>query len=286
VELLALVAGARCWMALALALLVLALGLATGLPMPAANPRGTANRLWQWRSQQIRYQALGDDRLPADAPSVVFVHGLFVNADHWRNNLAVVAEAGYRAYTIDLLGYGYSSKPAPTGPEAAVISGETNRDFSQMPIVDLGTSDGGTRAGVAVEQVHPVAGSCYNFFTWSEQLADFIEQVVCAPSATLVCNSIGSISGLQAAVDRPELVDGVFIVNPNFRELHTAEVPAFIRPLVVPLVSGVQALLRERGHGLFKSLANADAVRQILKEPYFDANTVTDELVEVRLPTA
>ncbi|KAJ1621001.1 hypothetical protein T492DRAFT_847370 [Pavlovales sp. CCMP2436] len=63
-------------MALALALLVLALGLATGLPMPAANPRGTANRLWQWRSQQIRYQALGDDRLPADAPSVVFVHGL------------------------------------------------------------------------------------------------------------------------------------------------------------------------------------------------------------------
>lgn len=64
--------------------------------------------------------------------------------------------------------------------------------------------------------------------------------MVGAERATLVCNSIGSISGLQAAVDRPDIVDGVLIVNPNFRELHSAEQPDFLRPFLTPLVSMVQ----------------------------------------------
>jgi len=150
---------------------------AWAMTMPPTNPLGTANRLWQWRGQQIRYQALGDDRLPKDAPSVVFVHGLFVNADHWRKNLPALAEAGYRAYAIDLLGYGYSSKPSPTGPESAALSGESRRDLRTLPLVDLGTASGARRPSVAVEQRHPVSGSCYNFFTWADQLTEFIDEV-------------------------------------------------------------------------------------------------------------
>ena len=46
-----------------------------------------------------------------------------------------------------------------------------------------------------------------------------------AGRATLVANSIGSISALQCALDCPQLFDGVCIVNPNFRELHSAEIP-------------------------------------------------------------
>lgn len=165
-----------------MALALLALG-ANAVVMPSKNPQGTPNRLWEWRGQQIRYQALGDERLPRDALSVVFVHGLFVNADHFRNNLPALAEAGYRAYAIDLLGYGYSSKPSPTGPEAAAISGETRRDLSKPPLADLGTASGARRPAVPVEQRHPVSGSCYNFFTWSEQLTDFIEQARAASGA-------------------------------------------------------------------------------------------------------
>lgn len=99
-------------------------------------------------------------------------------------------------------------------------------------------------------------------------------QVVGAEQATFVCNSIGSISSLQAAVDRPDLVNGVMIVNPNFRELHVAEQPDLFRPIMMPLVSAVQATLRERGHGLFNALAKPDTVKQILKEPYHNPDSV------------
>ena len=41
----------------------------------------------------------------------------------------------------------------------------------------------------------------------------------------------------QAAIDKPELFNGVFVCAPNFRELHVAEQP----PLLAPLTSAVQA---------------------------------------------
>lgn len=242
---------------------------------PRANPLSTPNRFWEWRGQRVRYQALGKDQ---EGPSVLLVHGLFVNADHWRRNMSVLADAGFRVFAIDLLGCGYSSKPAPCGEEARAVNGENGRDLSE-PEVELGTSDGGRRlAKVALR--HPL-GSVYNFYTWSEQLCDFAEQVICAERVTLVCNSIGSISSLQAAVDRPELVNGVMLVSPNFRELHAAESPAAARPFV----SLVQALLRETpvGKALFDACANPATVKTILKVPYCDTAQVTDELVEVLL---
>lgn len=56
----------------------------------------------------------------------------------------------------------------------------------------------------------------------------------------LVCNSIGTVTSLQAAIDRPELFDACFVINPNFRELHVSESPKFIQPAV----RVVQSLLR------------------------------------------
>ena len=56
-----------------------------------------------------------------------------------------------------------------------------------------------------------------------------------APSegkAVLVANSIGTISALQASVDKPDMFDGVLTISPNFRELHEAESPAAFQPLV------------------------------------------------------
>ena len=108
-------------------------------------------------------------------------------------------------------------------------------------------------------------------------------EVVGTERATLVANSIGCISALQASADRPELFDGVFLVNPNFRELHAAEQPALLRPVVVPVVAAVQRALRAYGQGLFDALANPPTVKAILKEPYEDEAAVTDELVDVLL---
>ena len=54
-----------------------------------------------------RYQRSG-----TAGPAVLLVHGFGGNCDHWRKNTGVVGEWG-RAYSIDLLGYGYSAKPSP-----------------------------------------------------------------------------------------------------------------------------------------------------------------------------
>ena len=86
---------------------------------------------------------------------------------------------------------------------------------------------------------HPLK-SVYNFYTWSEQLTDFIEEVV-GGEATLACNSIGSCAGLQAAIDRPELVKGVVILDPSLRLLNAKRQ----NPFFVPIVSAFQKLLRE-----------------------------------------
>ena len=72
-----------------------------GPAMPAISPTGVPNRLWRWRGFDVRYQCLGEEQ---DGPSLLLVHGLFVNADHWRQNLPALAEAGCRVYAIDLLG--------------------------------------------------------------------------------------------------------------------------------------------------------------------------------------
>jgi pimeloyl-ACP methyl ester carboxylesterase len=124
-------------------------------------------------------------------------------------------------------------------------------------------------------------GSCYNFYTWAEQLEEFAEQVVkpLDGKVVLVANSIGSMSALQAAVDKPHVFDGVFIINPNFRELHVAETPALFHPVL----RVIQAGLRTFGNPLFNALAKPETVKQILREPYKVADAVTDELVEVLL---
>jgi len=243
---------------------------------PELGAAGLPNRFWEWRGQRIRYQVAGEEA--EGRRSVVLIHGLFVNADHWRNNISALAEEyGLRVYAIDLLGSGYSSKPFPTSQEARALSGENGRDLTPL-VARLGTAWGGRREDVAVELAHPL-GSVYNFFTWAEQVADFAEEVVAGTKVTLVCNSIGTMTGLQAALDHPEIFDSVMVVNPNFRELHTAEVPSF----ALPAIRAVQRLLRERGHGLFDSLAKPDTVKQILKEPYHDPSSVDDELVDALL---
>jgi len=203
------------------------------------------------------------------------LHGLLVNADHWRQNLPPLAEAGLRVYALDLLGNGYTDKLDPTSEEVRNINGETKRDLSDVETnLVLG---GGSRKKVSVPQGHPL-GSVYNIFTWSEQVSDFIEEMI-QSEVILIGNSLGSLVSLQAAIDRPEQIQGLLLVNPRFRQEHVAEAPLFARPLI----SGVQRLLRETfvGKVLYDVLKTESSVMEILKEPYYNTSQVTPELVEV-----
>jgi hypothetical protein len=104
------------------------------------------NRYWKWNGHDIRYQRSGDA-----GPAVLMVHGFGGNADHWRKNTPVLGAAGHRAFAIDLLGYGYSSKPDPRSAPSNAI---------------------------------------YCFETWGRQLVDFIGEKIGAET-TITSNSVG-----------------------------------------------------------------------------------------------
>lgn len=170
----------------------------------------------------------------------------------------------------------------------AKFDGEIRRFGSDPAIVkdmELGTARGGeTTRTVDVDLRHPL-GSPYNFFTWCDQLTDFSKDVILKESnhkeVTLVCNSIGTISSFQAVMDTPDIFNGVFVICPNFRELHSAEVP--LPSLSMPVIRSVQGSLRRWGQAAFDALAKLDTVKQILREPYARTDAVDDTLVQVLL---
>ena len=244
---------------------------------PATN---LPNKLYKWRNQQIRYQQSG----PSSGKAVVLVHGLFVNSDHWRKTIHGLANEGYNVHALDLWGYGYSSKPPFDSREAQAVNGENGRFEDSpgvLPQVELGTANGKGIRYRDIDLRHP-CGSPYNFYTWSELITDFCKEVVRKEEGiTLVSNSIGTSSALQAIIDTPNLYAGICVVTPNFRELHSAEVP--FSSVSMPFIRQIQKALREKGQYLFDALATPETVKQILKEPYERHEAVDDTLVQVLL---
>ncbi|KAL3752039.1 hypothetical protein ACJRO7_012799 [Eucalyptus globulus] len=149
-----------------------------------------------------------------------------------------VLAKSHRVYAIDLIGYGYSDKPNP-------------RDFGD----DL----------------------FYTFETWATQINDFSVQVV-KDKAFFICNSIGGVVGLQAAVMQPQICRGIVILNISLRMLHIKKQPWYGRPLI----RSFQNLLRNTmlGKFFFNSVATPESVEGILCQCYHDTSQVTDELVQ------
>ncbi|XP_073004910.1 uncharacterized protein [Typha latifolia] len=146
-----------------------------------------------------------------------------------------------RVYAIDLIGYGYSDKPNP-------------REF------------GGS--------------SFYTFETWAQQLIDFCSEVV-KGEAFFICNSIGGLVGLQAAVMEPLVCKGVVLLDISLRMLHIKKQPWYGRPFI----KSFQSLLRNTAVGklFFNAVATPESVRSILCQCYYDTSAVTDELVQIIL---
>ncbi|XP_068638188.1 uncharacterized protein [Aristolochia californica] len=144
----------------------------------------------------------------------------------------------HRVYSIDLIGYGYSDKPNPH---------------------DVGND------------------SFYTFETWAAQLNDFCSDVV-KDEAFFICNSIGGLVGLQAAVMDPQICKGIILLNISLRMLHIKKQPWYGRPFI----RSFQSLLRntEVGKVFYRAVATPKSVKSILSQCYYDTSKVTDELVE------
>jgi pimeloyl-ACP methyl ester carboxylesterase len=59
---------------------------------------------WTWQGHKIQYTVMGTGQ------PLVLVHGFGASIGHWRKNIPVLADAGYRVFAIDLLGFGGSDK--------------------------------------------------------------------------------------------------------------------------------------------------------------------------------
>jgi len=142
----------------------------------------------------VRYtRAAANDDADAAAPPLVLVHGFGGNADHWRANVPdLAANHGLRVWAVDLIGYGFSSKPDP-----ATFPG----------------------------------GSPYTFATWGDQVAAFIDQVVGEP-AFLSTNSVGGIAALAAATEHTASVRGVQLMDVSLRMLHTSKMSPLQKPVI------------------------------------------------------
>jgi pimeloyl-ACP methyl ester carboxylesterase len=126
----------------------------------------------------------------------------------------------------------------------------------------------------------------YTFETWSQQIRDFCREVIGEP-AYLVANSIGCVVAMQAAVDDPDWVKGIVMLNCSLRLLHErrrTEIPWHQRlstPLVQQLL-GYPAL----GRFFFSRIAQRQVIRKLLGQAYRRQEAITDELVEAILAPA
>lgn len=93
---------------------------------------------WTWQGHSIAYTAMGEGQ------PIVLIHGFGASIGHWRRNIPALAEAGYKVFAIDLLGFGKSDKPCLT--YTLELWQDLLKDFAaihiQTPAIFVGNSIG------------------------------------------------------------------------------------------------------------------------------------------------
>lgn len=101
-------------------------------------------RDWVWRGWQIRFTYLRPSNcVNLQNPPILFIHGFGASLNHWRFNLAVLAQS-HPVYAIDLLGFGASRK-ASTNYNVKLwteLIADFWRNFLQQPMIMVGNSLG------------------------------------------------------------------------------------------------------------------------------------------------
>lgn len=105
---------------------------------------------WTWRGYKIQYTVIGRGQ------PLILIHGFGASIGHWRKNIPVLADAGYKVFAIDLLGFGASDKPILDYSQKLWV--ELLKDFwethIQEPTIFVGNSIGGLLS-LAVMAEHP-----------------------------------------------------------------------------------------------------------------------------------
>lgn len=104
-----------------------------------ANPLGGEEGWYEWRGHDVAYTRHGD----GSGPPILLVHGIHAAAwsYEWRRNVEALARE-HTVYTIDLLGFGRSDRPAVRYSARLFISliGDFARDVVSDPCVLVASS--------------------------------------------------------------------------------------------------------------------------------------------------
>lgn len=200
--------------------------------------------LWTWESHDIGWSVMGDRTAPE---AVLLIHGFGANTNHWRFNQPVLAEQ-VPTYAIDLLGFGRSDQP-----QARLNEEPTTNKTVQ-----------------------------YCFDLWSQQVADFCQQVIDRP-VVLVGNSIGGVVALRAAQRLgAEHCKDVVLIDCAQRLMDDKQLAtqpawmAWIRPLLKTLVSQ-----RWLSTALFRNAARPALIRSVLNQAYPSGANLDDQLIDL-----
>lgn len=93
---------------------------------PEEGAFGGHARVFEWQHGQIFYKVAGEEH---EGAPILLVHGVGAGASSftWRKNFDELAQ-DFRVYALDLLGFGFSDKPAGA-PYSASLYGELIADF-------------------------------------------------------------------------------------------------------------------------------------------------------------
>lgn len=201
---------------------------------------------WNWDGLQVSYVTPG---LSQQRPVVVLIHGFGACKEHWRHNLAPLAEH-WDIVALDLIGFGASAKPR------ACLTGEEDDSNAVRYGIDF----------------------------WAQQVRAFLVNHTQQP-VVLVGNSIGGVVALATAElleadDKP--ARGVVLVDCAQRAIDDKRVDEqpLGRRLGRPLL---KSFVRQRWltTTLFRSLAQPGVIRAVLRQAYPTGSNVDEALVEL-----
>ncbi|MEA2173021.1 MAG: hypothetical protein QOD00_613 [Blastocatellia bacterium] len=144
---------------------------------PDESALGGEPQTFQWRHGRVFYKTAGANNI---GPPLVFVHGIGAGASSfmWRKNFDALA-ADFRVYALDLLGFGFSDKPA-NAPYSADLYVELIADF--------------IREIIGPEITGPVNNG---------------------QGARVVASSLGAAYCVRVADEHPELISALVCVAPT-----------------------------------------------------------------------
>ncbi|MCA1590439.1 MAG: alpha/beta hydrolase [Acidobacteria bacterium] len=91
------------------------------------NPHSVNSRFISVDGARVHFQEFGDQA----EPTLILIHGYTASAYVWNTSAPILAENGFHVIAVDLLGFGYSQKPASfdysIASQARVIARFMNR---------------------------------------------------------------------------------------------------------------------------------------------------------------